>query len=62
MFDVLIGIFGLAMILFNRYAAKDAVRFWSKWGLYGEEDVMTFRMGFVLAGCAFVAFSLRGIW
>ena len=62
-FDVLIGLFGLCVILFNRKAAEDTVSYSNRvWGMYGEEDIMTFRIAFVLAGCAFVAFSLRGVW
>jgi hypothetical protein len=62
-FDVLIGVAGLCLIFFNRRGAEDAVSYHNRvWGMYGEEDIMTFRICYVIGGCAFVAFSLRDFW
>jgi uncharacterized membrane protein YuzA (DUF378 family) len=62
-FDVLIGVAGLACIFFNRRGAEDAVSYSNRvWGMYGEEDIMTFRIAYVIGGCVFVAFSLRHFW
>lgn len=63
-FDVIIGVFGMVLILFNKHAAKDTVSYWNRVqsNMYVEEDIMTFRIGFVVGGCAFVGFSLRGFW